>query len=616
MGEKMDQTFNQEELRLKLKAMDTTDASALIKLANKAEKSDLYENFSGKRIKIAILGTNSVQYICKVVRLFLFAKYGILTDVFEGEYNGIAEAVLNEGSEFYSFAPKITILIPDVSDIGEYPPLLSDAGAVEEIVRRNTEYYQNLWRKILRTGSHIFQANFVVPAIRQLGSLECNCVYSKNAFIQKLNLSLMEAKPSGVNFVDLDSLASSVGKNKWFDYTSYFVSKQGFCLDFLGAVCESFSSRIAALSGKIRKCLVLDLDNTLWGGVVGDDGADGIQLDPNNAAGEAYRYFQRYVLSLKERGVILAVCSKNDADAAKEPFLKNPYMLIKLDDISCFAANWLDKATNLRDIAKELNIGVDSLVFFDDNPAEREIVRLNLPEVLVIDVPKDPAYYAAALSGANCFDWLQITKEDLMKTSSYSSGKKRLEMENSFVNYDDYLKALEMKAEINLLDSKRIARFSQLTMKSNQFNLRTQRYSEAMLNDILANRDCRVIYAELSDKFDDYGLISCVVLRKIEDFCFIDTWAMSCRVLKRGVESLVLNAVVKAAVELGCTKVVGEYIPTAKNSMVKNFYPELGFQKLCDKTSLPSLTEEGKAYVLNISDYSEGKTFIVLKEES
>jgi FkbH-like protein len=616
MGEKMAQTFTQEEIKLKLAAVDTTDASALIKLANRAEKSDLYENFSGKKVKIAILGANSVQYLCKVIRLFLFAKYGISADIFEGEYNRIAEAILNEASELYSFAPDITILIPDVSDIREFPMLLSDTDAVGEVVRKNTEYYQSLWGKILRRGSPILQANFVIPATSQLGNLECNYVYSKNTFLKKLNLFLIEAKPLGVSFVDLDSLASNVGKNKWFDYTSYFISKQGFCLDFLGVVCDLFSAQISALSGKIRKCLVLDLDNTLWGGVVGDVGANGIELDPNNAVGEAYRSFQKYILSLKERGVILAVCSKNDIDIAQEPFSTNPYMLIKLEDISCFIANWEDKATNLRRIARELNIGTDSLVFFDDNPAEREIARLNLPEVRVIDVPKDPAYYMAALDASHCFDWSQIAKEDLNRTSSYLSGKKRFEMESSYVNYDEYLQALEMKAEINFLDAGRVPRFSQLTMKSNQFNLRARRYSEAMISDLLTNSDYYVFYVELSDKFDNYGLISCVILEKIDDFCFIDTWLMSCRVLKRGVENLVLNAIVKAAVDLGCTKIVGEYIFTAKNSMVKNFYPELGFKKLDGKNLLPCLTKDGEAYILNASDYTEAKTFIILKEKN
>jgi FkbH-like protein len=538
-----------------------------------------------------------------------------VANIFEGEYDGIAKAILNEDSDFYLFAPEITLLIPDTMDIKEFPQLLSDTDAIDEILRKNTEYYQTLWEKILRMGCHIFQANFVIPVLSQLGNLECDCVYSKNTFIRMLNLSLMRGKPSGVSLIDMNSLASNAGKNKWFDYTSYFISKQGFCLDFLGIVCEMLCQQIAALSGKIRKCLVLDLDNTLWGGVVGDSGVDGIQLDPNNAVGEAYRYFQRYVLSLRERGVILAVCSKNDMVAAKEPFLKNPYMLIKLEDISCFMANWDDKATNLRRISKELNIGIDSLVFFDDNPAEREIVRMNLPEVLVIDVPKDSAYYAAALNSSHCFDWLRITKEDISRTSSYSSGKKRSEMESSFVNYDEYLRALEMKARINFLDSKRIPRFSQLTMKSNQFNLRTRRYSEVALSDLLKNLDYRVIYTELSDKFDDYGLISCVVLRKIAEICFVDTWLMSCRVLKRGVENLILNFIVKLAVDMGCAKIAGEYLPSAKNAMVKNFYQEFGFDKLIDRKSLPSLTNDGEAFFLNISDYHEKKTFITLKAD-
>lgn len=523
--------------------MDTLE---LMKLAKRAEKQGLYGDAD---LKIAVLGAYSIQYVCKALRYVLLESYGIKAEIFEGEYNGISLALLDNASEYYTFHADVTVILPDCSET-------------------NLAYWQNMWGK---ADGQIFQSNFVVPNISALGNLEANITGSVSLSIMKANLEFAQAKPRNVTFLDFDGLASHIGKDKWFDYTAFFMSKQGFSLDYLGEVCNLIARQIAALKGMTRKCLVLDLDNTIWGGVVGDDGFDGINIAHNDAVGEAYRFFQKYILSLKERGVILAVCSKNNEDTAREPFIKNKDMLIKLEDISCFIANWNDKATNIRQIAKELNIGSDSLVFFDDNPAEREIVRLNVPEVLVIDVPKDPAYYAKALSDSGAFDWLQITDEDITRAKSYSANKQRAELETSFVNYDEYLTALEMKYDIGFLDEKRIARFTQLINKSNQFNLRTQRYSEADIAAMLNNSEYKLICAELSDKFDNYGLISCVILRNN----FIDTWVMSCRVLKRKVEDRTFEFILQNT----DGDITGEYLPTPKNSMVKDFYKTLGFKQ-------------------------------------
>jgi len=601
----MDKENTQDDIKSELERTELSDIDKLMKLAKRAEKSDVYSGKFNKSLKIAVMGTNSIQYVCKLVKLILAFKYGILANIFEGEYDGIANAILDDSSELYSFLPDVVVLIPDVGDVRGFPKLLSSDAEIAETFRESMDYYKMLWEKLSKTGAHIFQANFVSPPISQLGNLEANYAFSKNSFVSSLNQELIRQKPSNVTFIDFDALASNLGKNKWFDYSSYFLYKQGFCFDFLGDVCSLMCNQIAALSGMTKKCLVLDLDNTLWGGIVGDDGYDGIELDPNNAVGEAYRFFQSYVLELKNRGVILAICSKNEEEIAKEPFLKNKDMLIKLYDIACFIANWDDKATNITRIAKELNIGTDSLVFFDDNPAEREIVKTHLPEVMVIDVPNDPAYYASALYKAHTFDWIQLAKEDLSRSSSYVAQEKRTKLESSFVNYDEYLKALDMSADIGFLEQKQIPRFSQLINKTNQFNLRTQRYSEANISDFMQNDSYRLIYASLSDKFSDYGLISAVILRKDNAECFIDTWLMSCRVLKRGVEDLVFNKIAETAKELGCTKITGEYLSTKRNMMVKDLYLGYGFEK----------TSTDNTYVLDISRAHKINTFINLIEE-
>ena len=524
------------------------DISEFLRLIKRAEKKNIYQQ-AEKTVRLAVIGKNSVQYIGKGLRYLLYERYQMNAVIFEGDYDGIEKTLLDDAAEYYAFQPEATIILPDSSVI-------------------DIEFYRKIWSK---TQGHIFQSNFVVPNISVLGNLEMNTVESSQFQVAAANLELVRQKPGHVTILDLDGLASRIGKDQWFDYPAYFSTKQGFSLDALEDVCSLIARQIGAMYGKIKKCLVLDLDHTLWGGVVGDDGWDGIQLDPNDPIGEAYRFFQKYVLSLKERGVILAVCSKNEMQMAQEPFIKNRNMVLRLSDIACFVANWDDKAANIHAIASRLNIGIDSLVFFDDNPAERELVRSNIPQVEVIDVPEDPAYYAKALSDSGAFDWLQITQEDLNRSETYRSDQKREQLLSSFVDYEEYLSALEMEYEIGFLDRRQIPRFTQLINKTNQFNLRTQRYTEEEIRQMLEDPQYKLIYASLSDKFDQYGLISCVILKG----SFIDTWVMSCRVFRRHVEDRVfefLQEHIKGSL-------YGEYLPTAKNAVVKDFYSTMGFRK-------------------------------------
>lgn len=524
------------------------DTAELLRLIRRAEKQNIYAE-AEKTIRIAILGSYSIQYVVKALRYLLFEQYHLNAVVFEGDYDGIAKTLLDAGSEYYQFHPEITVILPDSS--------IAD-----------TAFFTKIWRRL---PGHILQATLVVPELATLGNLEINTPSSRNFQIMEVNLSLARQKPGNVTLLDFDGLAARVGKAHWFDYPAYFATKQGFSLDFLEEVCSLIGRQIGALCGKARKCLVLDLDNTLWGGVVGDDGWDGIVLDPNDPVGEAYRHFQQFVCSLRDRGVILAVCSKNEPDTAREPFQKNPNMVLKLSDIACFVANWHDKPQNLRRIAEELNIGTDSLVFFDDNPAEREIVQMRLPEIAVIDVPVDPACYAKTLSNSGVFDWINITNEDLNRAATYQSNRERNRLLEESADYDAYLAALEMVYGIGFLDEPRIPRFTQLINKTNQFNLRTQRYTETQIREMLADPSCRLIYAELSDKFDRYGLISCVILKDN----FIDTWVMSCRIFKRRVEDELFRFIL----EHTTGDLYGEYLPTAKNGLVKDFYKKIGFKE-------------------------------------
>ena len=535
--------------------------------------------------KIAILGSYSIQHFTMMLDAFLMGA-GINARIYEGEYDGIRMDVLDEASPFYEFAPRAVILLTDYRDIRCFPACMDEAKTVDALIKESADSVRALWERIRDKlpGCQIFQTNIVIPPERPLGNLEGGVCFSRSEFLRGVNHELAVDHPDGVSIVDMEYLASYFGKALWFDQGAYFLSKTGFCMDALPRVCLEFTRLIAASGGRVYKCLVLDLDNTIWDGVVGDDGYEGINLDPNDAVGEAFRYFQEYLLELRKRGVILAVCSKNDEDTAKEPFLKNPDMILKLSDIACFVANWDDKATNIRRIASILNIGTDSLVFADDNPAEREIVKQYLPEVLIIDLPEDPSYYARAVDESSAFSWTEVTREDMERTGTYVKNAERQEMLESFADYDEYLKALEMHGECGEPDGAQMKRFAQLINKSNQFNLRTQRYSEEELLAMKKDPDTRLIYVELSDRFSDYGIISCIILHKKDDACFIDTWLMSCRVLKRGVELLAFDAVYKAAAEWGCRRIVGEYLPTKKNGMVKDFYPGLGFAACKDGT--------------------------------
>lgn len=532
-------------------------------------------------IKIAVLGSCSVQYFVQVLRYMLYED-GIAADIYEGSFDGIKTDILDESSALYAFRPDILIILPDYRDLHELPGPGTDIKGVEQLAEIPIEEYKNLWSlvKSRLPETTILQGNFVIPTERILGNLEANYAFSRDYFFKTVNTGLTVQHPEYVTIVDMEYLASFYGKENWFDHTLYSLSKVPFSLRYIGNVAAMYEKLIAAWRGKIKKCIVLDLDNTLWGGIVAEEGFDGIRTDGNDAVGGAYLAFQRYLKALKDRGILLAVCSKNDEEIARQPFEQNKQMVLSYKDFASFVANWEDKATNLKRIAQEINIGLDSMVFFDDNPAERAIVKENLPEVTVIDVPEDPAYYIDALDRARLFEWLQLTKEDYTRAESYEKNRERRMLQETALDYDAYLKSLDMRAVIDTPDPVQLKRFAQLINKSNQFNLRTKRYLEPYVESLNEKPEYGLIGASLKDKFSDYGLIACIILHKQDTTCFIDTFVMSCRVLKRGLEYLVFQHIYDWAKRQGCEQIVGEYIPTEKNGLVKELYPQLGFQKL------------------------------------
>jgi len=361
---------------------------------------------------------------------------------------------------------------------------------------------------------------------------------------------------------------------------------------------------VSAIEGRFKKCLILDLDNTVWGGIVGDDGWENIQIGHGLGIGKAFSEFQQWVKKLKNRGIVICVCSKNDEEKAKEPFLKNPEMVLRLEDVSVFVANWENKADNIRTIQQILNVGFDSMVFLDDNPAERAIVRENVPGVIVPELPEDPGDYLEYLYSLNLFETASYSNADKDRTKQYQVEAERVVAAKKFTNEADFLKSLNMVSVVEGFTKFNTPRVAQLSQRSNQFNLRTIRYTEDQISAMEQSDSFKTFSFTLEDKFGDNGLI-CVVILELKDnqTAFIDTWFMSCRVLKRGMENFTLNTIVKWCRENGIKTIIGEYIPTLKNGMVKKHYPNLTF----------AVTDKENQWSLDVDKYIERECYIAKK---
>lgn len=400
---------------------------------------------------------------------------------------------------------------------------------------------------------------------------------------------------------DLLSIQNKWGRDFMFTPSIYINTEMVLSIDALPIVAYNIFSIISSLEGKFKKCLILDLDNTTWGGIIGDDGLEKIQIG-NLGIGKAFTEFQYWVKALQKRGIIIAICSKNDEDKAKEPFERHPDMVLKLEDIAVFIANWENKADNIRKIQNILNIGFDSMVFLDDNPFERNIVRENLPEVCVPELPEDPAEYLEYLYGLNLFETASFSENDIERTKQYQIEAQRTVDLESFTNVEDFLKSMNMFSDVQSFNSFSKPRVSQLSQRSNQFNLRTVRYTEQEIENLIASDRHHTLSFTLEDKYGDNGLICMVVLEEQDkETLFIENWLMSCRVLKRGMEDFTLNTIVDLAKRCSYRYIEGEFIPTSKNQMVKDHYKKLGFINKDD------------SWILDINDYQPKKVHIINK---
>lgn len=536
-----------------------------------------------QKIKIALLGTSTLDLFASVFRYWL-AEEGFDAEVFIGDFGIIHQAVLDRSSRLYEFEPEIIWLFTSHRDVRLQLDSGSSLSAVEEAVKRAVGEYASLWDAIRENSSaYVLQNNCDIHMSRVFGNFEGSVSWSHTSLLRLFNIELAKTAGPGRVIFDIDYLSSLVGKKYWYDARYWYHSKHAFNINCTGMVAYHGAKLIGAIRGKSKKCIVLDLDNTLWGGVVADDGLEGIRLG-DGSEGEAYVAFQQYLKLLKDRGILLAVSSKNDEDSAKEPFLKHPETKLRLDDFVVFRANWKNKADNIRDIAATLNIGLDSLVFVDDNPAERALVRMELPMVVVPEMPEDPADYIPVLANGGYFETVAYSGEDQTRHASYKENASRNAFQANFTNMEEYLENLGMTAVVGVFDELNIPRIAQLINKSNQFHLTTTRYTEADImrfqND--PQKICR--YFKLKDRFGDYGLVSAVILEAGGGGAglFIDTWAMSCRVLSRGLEEFIMDEILSIAAGIQAGKIYGRYIPTKKNKLVAGLYGHLNFKKHMD----------------------------------
>jgi FkbH-like protein len=530
-----------------------------------------------RTIRIAVLGSMTTKQLVDLLDLYM-QPAAIAPVFYESEYGTINQEILDPASGLHEFKPDLILIFTSWRDLKLRPNLTDDRDEVRHKVRAEVAAWTSLWTTIRQNiRCQIIQSNFAAPPWRTMGNLDARHPAGLRRYISLVNNELQDSAPPEVIVHDVDQLAAASGLWEWGDDRFFHQAKLPCSPEYLVDYAHSLASLILAQLGFGKKCLVLDLDNTLWGGVVGDDGLGGIRLGMEDPESEAFIAFQRYVKTLGERGVILAVCSKNEDRVAREVFEKHPAMILRLEDISCFVANWDDKATNLARIAEQLNIGLNSLVFFDDNPAERSIVRRLRPEVAVPEVPADPAYYIRALDQQRYFEALAISAEDLKRTESYRSDSERHALESSALDLNTYLQSLEMIASIGPVGTSTVERTVQLINRSNQFNLTTRRYTNSGVLDLMADSNWITRTVSLRDRFGDNGLISVLLAKADSDALIIDTWLMSCRVLKRGVERLLLDNLVLCAKHRGLSRLIGEYIPTPKNTLVQDHYATLGF---------------------------------------
>ena len=543
------------------------------------------KNDGTKRIsvKIAILAGSTANAIADQTELFLL-NYGLEPEFYISEYGQYWQDAMFPPDELTAFKPDIIYIYTTNRNISRYPAITDSREDAKAAIDAEFGRYKQMWESLKeKFGCPIIQNNFEQPPFRLLGNSDCSDVHGRVRMVNELNLRFAEYAESEQKLYinDINYISACYGLDNWADNLSWQMYKYALALPAVPFLAANTAAVIKAIYGKNKKVIALDLDNTLWGGVVGDDGADKIKIGMDLPQGQVYSEFQEYLKLHKDLGVLLTVCSKNDFENA-EAGLNHPDGTLKPDDFTLIKANWENKDRNILETAEELNLLPESFVFADDNPAEREIVREQLKGTAVPEMD-GAENYVRILDRNRYFEVVSLSDDDLKRSEMYKANAQRANLEKSFADYGEYLDSLQMSAEIKPFAPPYLQRIAQLTNKSNQFNVTTRRYTDAEIEKIAADDKYIALYGRLSDKFGDNGVVSVVIGNKDEEVLHIDLWIMSCRVLKREMELAMLDNVVSAAKESGIKTIKGYYYPTAKNAMVKELFGLFGFTKISDE---------------------------------
>ncbi len=562
-------------------------------------------------VRLAMLGSSTLAHLHPAVRMAGLRR-GMWVETYENDYGQYVQELSDPTGALQAFAPTTILFAFDARHLVQGLDAGADAAQAAEWLDATLAHIRRCW-SLARTacdGAVLQQTALdVFPAL--LGSNEHRLPGSRRAAIGRLNTALRGAADTdGVGLIALDDRAARDGLGAWHDPLLWYRAKQEVTPAAAPVWGDLVGRVIAAHQGRTHKALVLDLDDTLWGGVIGDDGLGGIVLGQGSALGEGFAAVQDYAKELSRRGIILAVASKNDEANARTPFERHPEMVLRPGDIAAFRADWNDKAGNIRALAQDLNIGLDAMVFLDDNPFERSLVRQELPMVAVPEVPDDPALVPQALADAGYFETLAVTADDRNRTLQYRDNREREKLKADATDLGTYLRTLAMRLRWSRFDDVGLHRIVQLINKTNQFNLTTRRYSETEVTAIMADPRSFGLQMRLLDRFGDNGIVAIVIGRLDAEggVAWIDTWLMSCRVLGRQVEAATLNLVAAHAKQLGAGRLIGEYVPTGKNGIVAEHYVRLGFSRAETRPG------GGTTAVLDLATFAPIDTFIAVEE--
>ncbi len=586
-----------------------------VQLDRALARLDLKDAPGFQPIRVAILASSTIDHLPPAIRVAGLRRK-LLIEVYSGAYGQYRQDLLDPASALHRFRPQAVLFSLSAREAIAGVPINASAAQVDAEIGRFVAELRSLWRKAREIGgAAIIQQTFIDVSEPLFGGYDRIVPGAPGAVVARLNDRLCEAAAQdGALLLDVARASQRDGIDAWFDVGRWLQGKLEIAPQAAPLYGDLAVRILAAQRGLSKKCLVLDLDNTLWGGVIGDDGLDGIVLGEGSAAGEAHLALQHYAKQLKEREIILAVCSKNDAKIAEAAFRDHPEMVLRRADIAAFQANWDDKAQNLKAIAARLNIGLDSLVFVDDNPIERARVRQSLPMVATPEMPDDPALYVRCLADAGYFEAVAFTAEDRDRAQAYAANAEREALLGTAESMDEFLRGLKMTAVYGPFAGVDHARVVQLINKTNQFNTTTRRYASEEITQIMDEPDALTLQFRLLDRVGDNGLVSIMILRPTpadDEALEIENWVMSCRVFGRELEFEAMNIAVEAARERGARALVADYIPTAKNDVISKLYPSLGFTEVDQATPANGATR----WRLDLADYATRNTHIVGQEQ-